>query len=77
MNDTGHRKIIKKDTNPKVAGILSSDQIVKIIFSNTDSIFEKRLQSVAYLSELEWLMNYNNSKQLSTVTYIRTPKSIF
>lgn len=79
MNDTETSTISKskQKLNSEVPGILSSDQIVQIIFANTDSIFEKRLQSLAFLAEVEWLMNHNSGKQLSKASYTRTPKGIY
>jgi len=49
-------------------GALEPRAIVQKIFANEGSIYEKRLQALAFISQLEWISEHNSETdtQLST-----------
>lgn len=59
-----------------VDGVLSTKEATKAILSSYDSIFEKRVQAILFISEIKWI-NMGNQNPLSESTYIRSPKGVY
>lgn len=59
-----------------VDGVLSTKEATKAVLSSYDSIFEKRVQAILFISEIEWI-NLENQNQLSESTYIRSPRGVY
>lgn len=68
-------RISNMDTNTDP--VFTATEIVTIIFSNAESMFEKRLQGLAFLSEVQWNIENNNSRKFSDAEYIRTPRGVY
>ncbi|SEK87010.1 hypothetical protein [Haloferax larsenii] len=60
---------------------LEPTQAVQKILSKEDSVFEKRVQAIAFASELEWLIQdefpEEKCPRLTTARYYRTPRGVF
>lgn len=69
-------KSIANDVNT-VEGILSAEESTKIVLSSCGSIFEKRLQAILFISEVEWIRQENRQAQITESTYDRTPRGVY
>lgn len=62
-----------------ITGILTPGELVQKIFSYEDSIYEKELQALAFISELQWLSERDSeeAEHLSKAQYYRTPRGVY
>lgn len=60
--------------------ILTTDEVVKYILANYNSIFEKELQALVFCSEVSWTVNKSQDSsfsKLSNTEFCRTPNAIY
>ena len=70
---------LPKGSKLEPKGVLKPYEMVKVLLSKEDSVFEKRIQAISFAAELEWLANEEtpNDLQLTSATYQRAPRGIY